>query len=110
MRKLLTHLTDKPQQLTLTQGILCSCWLLSNFLVVARAPLNPFGPSSPTLGEETDTTRNMDHAALRQEQQRIIEGSFMSFTRGKSHVDIIQSKIVAWRRYLRRYDDRRTWV
>ncbi|XP_065898402.1 syntaxin-8-like [Dysidea avara] len=33
----------------------------------SRAPLNPF----PT--EETDTTRNMDTSALRQEQQRIIE-------------------------------------
>ena len=42
--------------------------------MVARAPLNQFGPSLPSFAEETDTTRNLDNAALRQEQQRIIEG------------------------------------
>lgn len=47
--------------------------VVMQLLVVARAPLNPFG-SSPLFEEETDTTRYMDNAALRQEQQRIIEG------------------------------------
>ena len=57
------------------------CWLLCNFLAVARVPLNQFGPSSPSFGEETDTTRNLDNAALRQEQQRIIEGVDVSYLR-----------------------------
>lgn len=41
--------------------------------VNTRAPLNTYGPSSPSFGEESDTTQHMDNTALRQEQQRIIE-------------------------------------
>ena len=47
-------------------------WL--NCLLVARAPLNPFGSPPTAFSEETDTTRHTDTAALQQEQQRIIEG------------------------------------
>jgi len=54
-------------------------------LMVARAPLNPFG-SSPSFGEETDTTRHMDNATLRQEQQRIMEGYPLSLALCRKNV------------------------
>lgn len=53
-------------------------------LLVVRAPLNTFGPSSAAaFGEETDATRHMDNAAMRQEQQRIIEGCVIFLTVNK---------------------------
>ena len=55
---------------------------MSNYFVLLNFPKCSIGCCSRAQSypvEETETTRNMDISALRQEQQRIIEGLFVIY-------------------------------